>query len=74
MAFFSPTPPESHAMDLFKSAGPLEIRDVTEHLAKYPTHYLSRCRFLASASWVELGPNVQAIQATETEFLIRGSL
>ena len=36
-------------------------------------HYGSRCRFLASAQWVEIGPNVQAIQATETDFLIRGS-
>ena len=35
--------------------------------------YRSRCRLLANAPWVEIGPNVQAIQATETEFLIRGS-
>ena len=39
----------------------------------HPTHYRSRCRCLASAPWVEIGPQVQAIQATETEFLIRGS-
>jgi hypothetical protein len=36
-------------------------------------HYRSRCRSLANASWVEIGPNVQAIQVAETEFLIRGS-
>ena len=28
---------------------------------------------MASASWVEIGPNVQAIQVAEMEFLIRGS-
>lgn len=39
----------------------------------HPGHYQSRCRSLASAPWVEIGPNVQAIQVTETEFLIRGS-
>jgi hypothetical protein len=39
----------------------------------HSSHYRSRCRFLASAPWVEIGPNVQAIQAAETEFLIRGS-
>jgi hypothetical protein len=39
----------------------------------HPTHYQSRCRSLASAPWVEIGPNVQAIQVAETEFLIRGS-
>jgi len=39
----------------------------------HPGRYLSRCRFLASASWVEIGANVQAIQATEAEFLIRAS-
>ena len=38
----------------------------------HPTHYRTRCRFLASAPWVEIGPNVEAIQAVETEFLIRG--
>jgi hypothetical protein len=36
-------------------------------------HYRSRCRSLANASWTEIGPNVQAIQVAETEFLIRGS-
>ena len=36
-------------------------------------HYRSRCRFLVNAQWDEIGPNVQVIQATETEFLIRGS-
>jgi hypothetical protein len=35
-------------------------------------HYRSRCRSLANASWTEIGPNVQAIQVAETEFLIRG--
>ena len=35
--------------------------------------YNNRCRSLANAPWVELGPNVQSVQATETEFLIRGS-
>ena len=39
----------------------------------HPSHYRSRCRSLANAAWVEIGPNVQAIQAAETEFLIRGS-
>ena len=39
----------------------------------HPTHYRTRCRFLASAPWIEIGPNVQAIQVDETEFLIRGS-
>jgi hypothetical protein len=36
-------------------------------------HYRSRCRSLASTPWVEIGPNVQAMQAAEAEFLIRGS-
>ena len=52
-------------------------RAVTQALGKceetHTAHYRSRCRFLASTPWVEIGPNVQAIQATETEFLIRGS-
>jgi hypothetical protein len=39
----------------------------------HSSHYRSRCRFLATQPWVEIGPSVQAIQATETEFLIRGS-
>jgi hypothetical protein len=38
----------------------------------HPGHYQSRCRSLASTPWVEIGPNVQAIQAG-TELLIRGS-
>jgi hypothetical protein len=36
-------------------------------------YYRSRCRSLASTPWVEIGPNVQAIQVAETEFLIRVS-
>ena len=52
-------------------------RAVTQALGKceetHSSHYRTRCRFLASAPWVEIGPNVQAIQATETDFLIRGS-
>ncbi len=52
-------------------------RAVTEALERceetHSTHYQSRCRSLTTAPWVEIGPNVQAIQATETEFLIRGS-
>jgi hypothetical protein len=36
-------------------------------------HYRYRCRLLSNAPWVEIGPHVQAIQATESEFLIRGS-
>lgn len=52
-------------------------RAVTQALGKceetHTAHYRSRCRFLADAPWAEIGPNVQAIQATETEFLIRGS-
>jgi hypothetical protein len=39
----------------------------------HPAHYRSRCRLLANAPWAEIGPSVQAIQATETDFLIRGS-
>ena len=39
----------------------------------HPSHYRSRCRSLANAQWVEIGPHVEAIQAAETEFLIRGS-
>src|SRR5271157_5544053 len=39
----------------------------------HSSHYRSRCRSLASTPWVEIGPNVQAIQVAETEFLIRGS-
>jgi len=39
----------------------------------HPSHYRSRCRFLANASWVEIGSNVQVIQVAETEFLLRGS-
>ena len=39
----------------------------------HPSHFRSRCRSLANAPWVEIGPNVEAIQAAETEFLIRGS-
>ena len=52
-------------------------RAVTQALGKCEeTHcgyYRNRCRILASAEWVEIGPNVQATQATETDFLIRGS-
>jgi hypothetical protein len=36
-------------------------------------HYRSRIRSLADSPWVDLGPNVQAIQRVETEFLIRAS-
>jgi len=39
----------------------------------HPSHYRSRCRSLAGVPWVEIGPNVQAIQGVETEFLIRAS-
>ena len=39
----------------------------------HPSHYWSRCRSLANAPWVEIGPNVQTIQGTETEFLIQAS-
>src|SRR5271157_5436703 len=39
----------------------------------HPNHYQHCCRSLANASWAEIGPNVQAIQVAETEFLIRGS-
>ena len=39
----------------------------------HPSYYRSRCRSLANASWAEIGPNVQAIQVAETEFLLRGS-
>jgi hypothetical protein len=36
-------------------------------------HYRHRCRSVVGAAWAEIGPNVQAIQVAETEFLIRGS-
>lgn len=39
----------------------------------HPAHYRSRCNSLANAAWAEIGPNVQAIQVTETELLIRGT-
>ena len=39
----------------------------------HPSYYAGRCRFLTSTLWVEIGPNIQVIQATETEFLVRGS-
>jgi hypothetical protein len=39
----------------------------------HPSYYRSRCRSITSAPWLEIGPNVQVIQAAETEFLIRGS-
>jgi hypothetical protein len=39
----------------------------------HPGHYVSRCRSVTNAPWLEIGPNVQAIQVAETEFLIRGS-
>jgi hypothetical protein len=39
----------------------------------HSNHYRHRCRFLAGDPWAEIGPNVQVIQVTETEFLIRGS-
>jgi hypothetical protein len=52
-------------------------RMVIQRLSKceetHPGHYASRCRSLASAPWIEIGPNVQAIQVVETEFLIRGT-
>jgi hypothetical protein len=38
----------------------------------HSSHYRSRCRSLTNAPWLEIGPNVQAIQVAETEFLIRG--
>ena len=38
----------------------------------HPGHFQSRCRSLP-APWAEIGPNVQAVQVAETEFLIRGS-
>ena len=53
------------------------LRVVKQALAKLrrdpPQPLPHRCRFLANAPWAEIGPNVQAIQAAETEFLIRGS-
>jgi hypothetical protein len=53
------------------------LRAVKQALGKceetHPGHYQHRCRSLANASWAEIGPNVQAIQVAETEFLIRGS-
>ena len=52
-------------------------RAVTQALGNceetHTAHYRSRCRNVANSPWMEIGPNVQAIQATETEFLIRGS-
>ena len=53
------------------------LRAVKQALEKceetHSSYYRSRCRFLASTPWVEIGPNVQAIQVGEAEFLIRGS-
>ena len=53
------------------------LRAVKQALGKceetHPGHYQHRCCSLANASWTEIGPNVQAIQVTESEFLIRGS-
>lgn len=39
----------------------------------HPGHYRSRSRSLTNEPWAEIGPNVQAIQVTDAEFLIRGS-
>jgi len=53
------------------------LRAVKQALEKceetHSSYYRSRCRLLANSPWVEIGPNVQAIQVAETEFLIRGS-
>ena len=38
-----------------------------------PSYFANRCRCLANASWIEIGPNVQAIQVAEAEFLIQSS-
>lgn len=39
----------------------------------HPGHFQSRCRSVRGAPWGEIGPNVQAIQVSEAEFLVRGS-
>ena len=39
----------------------------------HPSYYRSRSRSLATTAWIEIGPNVEAVQSAETEFLIRGS-
>jgi len=53
------------------------LRAVKQALEKceetHSSYYRSRCRFLANTPWLDIGPNVQAIQVAETEFLIRGS-
>jgi len=53
------------------------LRAVKQALKKceetHSSYYRSRCRFLANAQWVDIGPNVQAAQVAETEYLIRGS-
>jgi len=52
-------------------------RAVTQSLEKceeaHCGYYRNRSRLLATVPWVEIGPNLQVIQATETEFLVRGS-
>jgi hypothetical protein len=39
----------------------------------HSSHYRSRCRFLGTRTWTEFSPTVQAIQATDTEFLLQGT-
>ncbi len=39
----------------------------------HPGGYARRCRSLAGAPWIEIGPTIQAIQVDEAEFLIRAS-
>jgi hypothetical protein len=56
--------------DTFRRAVKQALQNCEE---THSSHYRSRCRFLTSSPWVEIGPNVQAIQVAETEFLIRGS-
>jgi len=56
--------------DMFRRAVKQALGNCEE---AHPGHYQHRCRSLATAPWAEIGPNVQAIQVAEAEFLIRGS-
>ena len=56
--------------DTFRRTVKLALKKCEE---AHSTHYRNRCRLVATAPWLEIGPNVQAIQGAETEFLIRAS-
>ena len=58
-------PPAALMRDTFRRVV-METLDKCEETS--PSYFANRCRSLANAAWVEIGPNVQAIQVTETEF------